>query len=80
MIGSGEGNVVREELGKFLHKGRGELWTAVQDNLVIEAETSKNVFEKQGSNSGSINSFITRDENHPLSKPMVDHNQNRVKT
>jgi len=40
----------------------------------------ENVFEKQGSNAGSVDSFVTRDENHPLHKPMVNHDQNRVKT
>jgi len=40
----------------------------------------ENVLEKQGGNTGSVNSFATRDENHPLCKPMVNHNQNRVKT
>ena len=27
----------------------------------------------------SVDSFKTRDENHPLHKPMVDHDQDRVK-
>ena len=33
MIGGGEGNIVLEEMGKFLGKGRDELWSSVQDNL-----------------------------------------------
>jgi len=38
------------------------------------------MLEKKSGNSGSTDSFATRDENHPFHKPMVDHNQNRVKT
>jgi len=46
----------------------------------METKACKDVFEKEGSDAGSVNSFKTRDENHPLHKPMVDHDQNRVKT
>jgi len=46
----------------------------------METKAGKNMFEEQGSNAGGIDSFKTRDENHPLHKPMVDHDQNRVKT
>jgi len=40
----------------------------------------EDMFEKQGGNTGGVNRLGTWDENHPLCKPMVDHNQNRVKT
>jgi len=33
------------------------------------------MFEKES----GVDGFMTRDENHPLHKPMVDHDQNRVK-
>ena len=46
----------------------------------METKASENMFEKQGSDTGGVNSFVTRDENHPLHKPMVNHDQNRVKT
>ena len=35
MIGSGEGEVIVQEFAKFFGKSRGELWTTVQDDLVI---------------------------------------------
>jgi len=38
------------------------------------------MFEKESSNIGGVDGFETRDENHSLHKPMVDHDQNRVKT
>ena len=37
------------------------------------------MFEKESSNIGGVDGFETRDENHSLHKPMVDHDQNRVK-
>jgi len=80
MVGSREGNVILEKASQLLHKGRGELWAAVRDYFVVETEAGENMFEKQGSNASSIDSFKTRDENHPLCKPMVEHDQNRVKT
>jgi len=75
MIGSREGDVIGEESGQFFRKGRGKLWTALRDYFVMETKVGKDMFEKQG----SVDSFVTRDENHLLCKPMVDHDQNRVK-
>ena len=40
----------------------------------------KDMFEKEGGDTGGVNSFGTRDENHPLHKSMVNHDQNGVKT
>jgi len=51
----------------------------VQDYFVVETKVGKNVFQKQGGDTGGINSFGTRDGNYPLHKPMVNHDQNRVK-
>ena len=36
------------------------------------------MFEKQGSYASGVDSLMTRDENHPLHKPMVDHDHVRV--
>ena len=55
--------------------GRGNLWTTVQDNFVVETKVDEDMLEKQGGDTGSIDQFGTRDENHPLCKPMVDHGQ-----
>jgi len=46
----------------------------------VKTKAGENKFEKQGSDAGSVNCFVTRDENHPLHKPMVDHDQHRIKT
>jgi len=80
MVGSGEGDVIFEKASQLLHKGRGKLWTAVWDYFVMETKVGEDMFEKQGGDTSGVNSFATRDENHPLCKPMVDHDQNGVKT
>jgi len=46
----------------------------------MEAKAGNDMFEKEGGNTSSIDSFKTRNENHPLCKPMVNHDQNKVKT
>jgi len=79
MVGSREGYVVFEKAGQLLCKGRGKLRTAVWDYFVKETKADKDMSKEQGGNSSSIDSFKTRDENHPLHKPMVDHDQYRVK-
>lgn len=38
------------------------------------------MLEKEGGNAFSIHYFVTRDENHPFNKPMVDHDQYRIKS
>ena len=80
MVGSREGNIVLEKLGQLLCEGKGKLWTVVQDYFIMETKAGEDIFEKQDGDAGSIDSFVTRDENHPLCKPMVNHDQNRVKT
>ena len=35
MIGSGEANIIFEEVCKFLGKGGGELWAVVRDESVM---------------------------------------------
>jgi len=80
MVSSREGDIVFEEACRLLRKGRGELWTAVRHYCVMKIKVGEDVFEKQGGDAGGINSFKARDENHPLHKPMVNHDQNRVKT
>jgi len=80
MVGSGEGDIIFKKVSQLLCKGRGKLWTMVRDYFVVETKAGEDMFEKQGNNTGGIDGFATRDENHPLYKPMVNHDQNRVKT
>ena len=46
----------------------------------MEAETEEYVFEKEFSDSFGIDGFVTRSENDPLRKAVVDHDQQRIKT
>ena len=50
----------------------------VRDDLVIEAEVKVYFVEKEHSNAFGSDVFLCGTENHPLSKPMVDHNQKGI--
>ena len=52
----------------------------IGDDFVIETKSFESFGEEQGGDSSSINGFFCRAENHPLSKPMVNHNQKGIKT
>ena len=45
----------------------------------MEAKLFEYVVKKELGDPGCINSFVTRSKNYPLSKTMVDHDQDRVK-
>ena len=45
----------------------------------MEAETEEYVFEKEFGNSFGVDGFVTRSENDPLRKAMVDHDQQGIK-
>ena len=79
VISSGEGKVVFEEFPQFSSKGRGELRFAVGNDFVVKPKAEEDLVEEKGGNPFSSNGFLSRAENHPLSKPMVDHDQERVK-
>ena len=80
VIGSGKGDVVLKEMGKFLCEGRGELWSLVGDYLRVKAELRENMSEKELGNSGSVNVFCAGAINYPLCKPMVNHDHNQIIT
>ena len=52
---------------------------SVRDYFVIKTETKKDFVEEEVGDSFCGDGFLGRAENHPLSKPMVDHNQKQVK-
>ena len=79
VIGGREGEVVIEELSEFFGKGRSELWAMVRDDLVVKPESEVYFVEEEGSYPFSGDCFLSGAENYPLHKPMVDHNQQRVK-
>ena len=53
--------------------------TSIRDDFVKKSETKEDFVEKEGGDSFSSHGFLGRAKNHPLSKPMVDHDQERVK-
>ena len=60
-------------------EGGGELRATVRDDFVKKSETEENFVEEKESNPFSSDGFLGRTKNHPLSKPMVYHNQERIK-
>ena len=46
----------------------------------MEAETEEYMFEKELGDSFGVNGFVTRSENDPLRKAVVNHDQQGIKT
>ena len=78
MVGGGKGEIIVENPSKFLSKCRSKLWTTIRDNLVVKSIAEEDFMEKEGSDSFSGDGFLCGAENYPLSKAMVDHDQERV--
>ena len=53
--------------------------SSVRDDFVIEAEAKVYFVEKECSDAFGGDVFLCGTENHPLSKPMVDHDQKGIK-
>ena len=51
----------------------------VRDDFIKKSKTEEDFVEKKGGDSFSGDRFLSRAKNHPLSKPMVDHDQERIK-
>ena len=51
---------------------------SVRDDLVVEAEVKVYFVEKECGNALGGDVFLRGAENHPLSKPMVDHDQKGI--
>ena len=80
VVGGGKFDVVFQETGKLSCECRGELGTTIRDNGVMKTKTFEYVVKKELGDSGCINGFATRSKNYPLSKTMVDHNQDRIES
>ena len=52
---------------------------SIRNDFVKKSETKEDFVEKEGGDSLSGDRFLGRAKDHPLSKPMVYHNQKRVK-
>ena len=53
--------------------------TLIRNDFVKKSETKEDFVEKEGGDSFGSEGFLGRAKNHPLSKPMVYHDQERVK-
>ena len=51
----------------------------IQDDFVVESKVEIDFVEKESGNSFCSDHFLGGAKNYPLCKPMVDHNQERVK-
>ena len=78
VVGSGEGEVIFQEFPEFSSEGGSELGALVRDDFVIETEAEVYFVEKECGNAFGGDVFLCRAENHPLSKPMVDHDQKGI--
>ena len=52
---------------------------AIGDDFIKKSKTEEDFVEKEGGNSLSGDGFLGGAKNHPLSKAMVDHDQERIK-
>ena len=50
----------------------------IRDDLIKKSEAKEDFVEKEGGNSLSGDGFLGGAKNHPLSKAMVDHDQERI--
>ena len=51
----------------------------IRDDFVVETELSVNFVEEEQSYSRGGDGFLSRVENYPLCKPVVDHDQKNIK-
>ena len=51
---------------------------SIRDNFVVEAEAKVYFVEKECGDAFRGDIFLSGTENHPLSKPMVDHDQKGI--
>ena len=79
VVGDREGKVIVKKFSKFFGEGRGKLWATIRDDLVIEPEMEIDLVEKKGGNPFCGDHFLGGAKNYPLCKPVVNHDQERVK-
>ena len=54
--------------------------STIRDDFIKKSKTKENFVEEEGGDSLGGDGFLGRAENYPLSKPMVYHDQERIKT
>ena len=52
--------------------------TTVRDDFVEQSKAEEDFVEEKGHDSFGGDGLLRRAKNHPLSKPMVDHNQKGI--
>ena len=62
-----------------MSEGGGELRSSVRDDFVKKSEMKEDFVEEKGGNPFGGDGFLRRAKNYPLSKPMVYHDQERIK-
>ena len=50
----------------------------IGDDFIEKSKAKEYFVEKEGGDSFSGNGFLSRAKNYPLSKPMVDHDHERI--
>ena len=53
--------------------------TTIRDDFIEKSEAKEDFVKKEGGDSFGSDGFLSRAKNHPLSKPMVYHDQERIK-
>ena len=53
--------------------------TSIRDDFIKKSKAKEDFVEKEGGDSFGGDGFLGRAKNYPLSKSMVDHDQERVK-
>ena len=53
--------------------------STIRDDFIKKSKTKEDFVEKEGGDPFGGDGFLGRAENHPLSKPMVYHDQERIK-
>ena len=61
-----------------MSEGGGKLGATVRDDFVKKSKAEEDFVEERGCDSFHGDGFLHRAKNHPLSKPMVDHDQERI--
>ena len=80
VVVGGKFDIVLQETSKLSCECGGKLGTMIRDNGVMETKSFEYVVKKELGDPSCINGFVTRSKNYPLSKTMVDHDQNKVKS
>ena len=66
VVGSGEGDVIVEEVGEFSCEGGSKLRSPIRNDSVVKAKLGEDMLEKNLGNVHRGGGFVARVENYPL--------------